>query len=181
MVPSQPRITLTSTPAGAALARPTPARSASSPIRMLEVLGCAEAEEMCKGSGSFSKRRPSRILLRSEGDTDLAVKRQRGVRPRGQEERADVGADEEHSEGNEADDARLEIEMVRDGAGAGSRIAIGARQTKIAQTELGPNRHQGNFEVVAGFEPVEQRALRLFGGWAPDGMEQLPHVEVARR
>jgi hypothetical protein len=59
------------------------------------------------------------MLLRSEGGTDLAVDRQRGVRPRGQEERADVGADEEHSEGNEPDDARLEIEIVRDGAGAG--------------------------------------------------------------
>jgi hypothetical protein len=60
--------------------------------------------------------------LRSEGDTDLAVGRQREVRPRGQEEGADVGADEEHSEGNEPDDARLEIEIVRDVAGAGIAI-----------------------------------------------------------
>ena len=63
---------------------------------------------------NFETVRPlnvSRMLLRSEGDTELAVDRQRRGRPRGQEECADVGADEEDSEGNEPDDARLEIEI----------------------------------------------------------------------
>src|SRR5580658_7611859 len=42
---------------------------------------------------------------------------------------------------------------------------------KIPQTELGPNRHQGKFEIVAGLEPVEQCAPPLLG----------LHLHLARR
>src|SRR5580658_2714216 len=45
------------------------------------------------------------------------------------------------------------------GPGVGSPYALDKR--RLPKTELGPNRHQGNFQVVAGFEPVEQRASRL--------------------
>jgi hypothetical protein len=127
------------------------------------------------------------VLLGSEGDTDLTVDRQGGVRPRGQDERADVGADEEHSKGNEPDDARLEIEIVRDVAGAGSRGPPAAFDKRsIAQTELGPNRHSGKLSSCNRLRT--RRAARFATALTTTGApttrrpeEQPPHGAVAPR